>query len=162
MPHPYKGEKVEIRQATTADFLRILPLLEGFGRLEPDGAQERFESIVQLPDRAVFVAEIEDGLVGYAFVQGYGPRLRSGEESARLHDLFTLPEYRNRGIARALLEAVKNWCRARGSRYLEWQSSKYAVAFYESLGLKGDPCPQPEYPFFEIDFAAEVSKNEPT
>jgi hypothetical protein len=32
-----------------------------------------------------------------------------------------------------------------------WQASPKAVVFYERLGFKGDPCPQPKYPFFEIE-----------
>ena len=141
-----------IRKGVKADFQEVFPLFEGFGHLQPVGIRERFEFVINHADHCIFVAELDQKLVGYAWVQRYGPRLRSGEESARLHDLFTLPTHRQQGIGKALLEATKNWCKVGGVHYLEWQSSKQAIAFYEKLGLKGDPYPQPEYPFFEIDF----------
>ena len=144
---------MHIREAELSDWEGILPLLRGFGRLEEDGAEGRFQRILNHPDFILVVAEESEVLVGYALAQGYGPRLRSGEESVRLHDLFTLAEYRKHGVGRALLEEVKTWVQQRGARYLEWQSSKAAIPFYEKLGHQGDPCPQPEYPFFEIDFA---------
>ena len=49
--------------------------------------------------------------------------------------------------------AIKTWAERKGVRYLEWQASLSAVPFYERLGYTGDPCPQPDYPFFEIEFA---------
>lgn len=145
---------MRIRRAVPSDWEQIAVLLRGFGRLNEAGARERFERTCAHPDHCILVAGVDQQLAGYAWAQGYGPRLRSGEESARLHDLFTLPEQRGGGIGKALFEAVKDWAQERGSRYLEWQSSENAIPFYERLGLKGEPCPQPEYPSFEIDFQA--------
>jgi GNAT superfamily N-acetyltransferase len=83
----------------------------------------------------------------------HGAHLRAGFSTARLHDLFILPEYRRRGIGAALFNAIKEWAQQHeGTRYLEWQASQSALDFYQQLGYIGDPCPQPEYPFFEIDF----------
>jgi GNAT superfamily N-acetyltransferase len=78
--------------------------------------------------------------------------LRTGARTARLHDLFVTPDHRRRGIGSALFLAVKTWAERRGVRYLEWQASRAALPFYERLGYTGDPCPQPDYPFFEIEF----------
>jgi hypothetical protein len=38
-------------------------------------------------------------------------------------------------------------------RYLQWQAHESRAApFYQRLGYQGAPCPQPDYPEFEIDF----------
>jgi GNAT superfamily N-acetyltransferase len=139
----------DIRKAQISDFPALVSL---FASPEHDGLEDRFRSVISSCDHVLVVAELESSIVGYAMAQGYGPRLRSGEETVRLHDLMVSSEHRRRGVGQALFAVVKDWVNARGARYLEWQSSAAGIAFYESLGLKGDPCPQPEYPFFEIDF----------
>jgi GNAT superfamily N-acetyltransferase len=154
---PHSPETI-VRLAQLEDFLNLVPLMKGFAGVRDDGLEDRFRRVVSSPDFVLVVAELEGGIVGYAMAQGYGPRMRSGEETVRLHDLMVSSEHRRRGVGRALFGAVTDWVMARGSRYLEWQSSTSGIAFYESLGLKGDPCPQPEYPFFEIDFSTTPSQ----
>jgi hypothetical protein len=56
------------------------------------------------------------------------------------------------GIGRELFIAVRKWCEIKNVRWLQWQSSEKAIPFYESFGLKGDRCPDPVHPFFEIEF----------
>ncbi len=143
---------MDVRNARLEDFPNLVPLMRNFATTREDGLEDRFNRLISSPDFALIVAELEGGIVGYAMAQGYLPRLRSGDETVRLHDLMVMGTHRRRGVGRALFGAIQDWVKARGSRYLEWQSSASGIAFYESLGLKGDPCPQPEYPFFEVDF----------
>jgi len=50
------------------------------------------------------------------------------------------------------MAAVVEWAGQR-VRHLEWQAHQNRAAmFYERLGYRGDPCPQPEYPTFQVDF----------
>jgi ribosomal protein S18 acetylase RimI-like enzyme len=51
------------------------------------------------------------------------------------------------------LEAVKIWSKENGAKWLEWYASPSAIGFYEKLGYKGEPCPQPENPSYEIEFS---------
>jgi hypothetical protein len=52
------------------------------------------------------------------------------------------------------VSAVTEWAAER-VRYLEWQAHhERSAPFYERLGYSGQPCPQPDYPTFEIDFSA--------
>jgi GNAT superfamily N-acetyltransferase len=144
----------QTRPARPEDWDEILPLLEGMEGVDIRSdatARQRFEHIVQSPDHYLPVAVDGEHLVGYGWVQDYGPHLRTGARTARLHDLFVVPERRRRGIGLALFLAVKTWAERRGVRYLEWQASRAAIPFYERLGYTGDPCPQPDYPFFEIE-----------
>ena len=52
-----------------------------------------------------------------------------------------------------MFNGVLNWARKERVNWLQWQASESAVKFYEKLGYSGDPCPDPEHPFFEIEFS---------
>jgi GNAT superfamily N-acetyltransferase len=110
-----------------------------------------FESYINSSQHCILVAE-QSTLIGYAWAQSYGPHLRSSDTTARLNDLFVLAEYRHQGIAKELLESVMDWAKTSGVKYLQWQANKTSVSFYEHLGHKAIPDPDPEHPFFEIEF----------
>ncbi len=123
----------------------------------PDQEQdclERFEVTVEDPNWLVLVAARGERLIGYAAVQDYGDHLRCGKRGrvARLHDLFVTPEERWTGVGRALMDEAVEWARGRVG-YLQWQAHETRSApFYERLGFRGQPCPQPDYPEFEVTF----------
>jgi GNAT superfamily N-acetyltransferase len=50
-------------------------------------------------------------------------------------NLYTEPEYRHRGIARRIMEAILGWCREHGFRRVSLHASRYGRALYESLGF---------------------------
>lgn len=150
------GMSVRVRDLTTADWPRLWPFLEAMGTFTTElEAQALFNRL--LSDRCWMLlgAVIPDvGLVGYAAAQDYGPHLRSGDvhRTVRLHDMFVAEELRRRGTGRALMDEVVCWAGER-ARYLEWQAHETRAApFYEKLGYRGEPCPQPDYPTFEITF----------
>ena len=103
------------------------------------------------------LATVDDAIVGYAWVQDYGPHIRGGQRLARFHDLRVAEAFRLRGIGRRLFATARDWAHAHGVLWLQWQSSPHAVGFYERLGLRGEPCPQPDYPEFEIEFSDNAS-----
>lgn len=139
-----------IGPATADDVSGLSGLLRSYSASE--GVDVRLQGLIGRADHCIAVAHIDAELVGYAWVQDYGPHLRSGHSTARLHDLFVVEARRLHGVGSSLFAAAREWSRLRGVRWLEWQSSPSAVAFYERLGLHGDPCPQPDHPFFEIEF----------
>ena len=151
---------VDVRPAVAGDWTGLWPLLVGMG--VPTGEDEasvsgRFAAMVRDPSWCLPVAFEEPsvgGLVGYAAAQDFGAPLRSGAAGhvARLHDLYVSPSTRQAGVGAALLGAVVEWASGR-VRYLQWQAHETEAApFYERLGHVGSPCPQPEYPEFEIAF----------
>jgi GNAT superfamily N-acetyltransferase len=142
---------VDIRPASTRDFKQLQSLFLAFGSVNQDGLKARFLRIFESPDFCLLVAQTDKKIIGYALAQGYLPRLRSGDETVRLHDLMVASHVRRTGVGQALLEAVKDWCKVRGARYLEWQANLEATKFYHRLGYTPDP-PQNDYPYFEIDF----------
>jgi GNAT superfamily N-acetyltransferase len=136
-----------------------IPLLWNFLKARSDAEEalfsERMIQMLRTNDHHIAIALLDSEVVGYAWVQDYGPHLRTGYRTARFHDLIVAENWRRNGIGRRLFESVKAWSRHRGVRWLQWQASPQAVGFYERLGLKGDPCPQPDYPFFEIEFPVD-------
>jgi len=101
----------------------------------------------------VVVAALGDKVVGYAWVQSYGPHLRSGEVTARFNDLYVDPEVRGQNTGSLLFSAVKKWSKEHGVKYLQWQASTEAQGFYTKHGLVGDTKSDlQEHPFYELEF----------
>ena len=122
----------------------------------PDRQRDRCAGLMDDPRWVVLGAYVDGELTGYAAVQDYGPHLRAGDDHrvARLHDLYVRPDRRRAGVGRALMAAVSQWA-GRRVRHLEWQAhGERAAPFYERLGYRGEACPQPEYPTFQVDFRA--------
>ncbi|TDW17831.1 ribosomal protein S18 acetylase RimI-like enzyme [Kribbella kalugense] len=144
-----------VRELGLDDWVGLWPLVEGFGT-EFSEVESRgfFEELVGDPRWVAFGYDDGGELIGYAAVQNYGTHLRAGRKHhARLHDLYVLPDRRRGGVGRDLMVAVAEWASTR-VRYLEWQAHhERAAPFYERLGYRGEPCPQPDYPTFEIEFA---------
>ena len=149
---------VHVRPATEGDWPRLWPLLQGMGSTgDEDSSEARFRRLARDPTWLIVVAEDEDStaLAGYAAAQDHGEHLRAGHEGriARLHDLFVDPAQRRSGVGTSLVAAVVEWAEQR-VRYLQWQAHETTAApFYERLGYRGQPCPQPDYPEFEITFS---------
>ncbi|TCO38662.1 acetyltransferase (GNAT) family protein [Kribbella antiqua] len=145
---------------TPDDWDELWPLLQGFGtELGEAEARSVFAELMGDPRWAIFGYDDGGRLLGYAAVQNYGPHLRAGRRhQGRLHDLYVDPTQRRTGIGRALVAAVVEWA-ATQVRWLEWQAHhERAAPFYEHLGYKGLPCPQPDYPTFEIEFAPAAAR----
>ena len=142
-----------IRRANTDDWSALWPLLQEMGvrRTQAD-VLAQFKRI--LHDRSHLLAVAEDGqkLLGYSWVQNYGPHLRAGFSTARMHDLFVKPEYRKRGVARELLAYIKTWTKEENITYLQWQANRDSAGFYEALGLEAVMDPDLNHPFYEIEF----------
>jgi GNAT superfamily N-acetyltransferase len=144
---------VKFRGATLEDWASFYPLLEQIGSVQSESkSRGRFKEILEDDLHFIIVAEVSETLVGYAWAQSYGRHLRSGNVTARLNDLFVTPAQRKQGIARGLLESVVAWAKESNIKYLQWQTNKTSTAFYERLGHVAIHDPDPEHPFFEIEF----------
>jgi GNAT superfamily N-acetyltransferase len=84
------------------------------------------------------VAEVENKIVGFAlFFPNYSTFLT--KPGIYLEDIFVLPDYRGRGIGKALLIAVAKIAAARDAGRLEWSVLDWnqpAIDFYEKMGAK--------------------------
>lgn len=88
----------------------------------------------------LFVAVVGDRTVG--FISG---ELRQGSPTflpktwASVDDVFIEPEYRNRGMGRALLQSVQAWAQERGADGISLQvaaANSRGRKFYEDLGFR--------------------------
>lgn len=86
-------------------------------------------------DRAVFVAEDEDGILGAVTV---GEREHfTGEVDAYVGELVVHPRPLRSGVGRALMSAAEDWARQRGRRRLALDTGAAnltARSFYAALG----------------------------
>jgi len=88
----------------------------------------------------LFVAAAGDRTVG--FISG---ELRQGSPTflprtwASVDDVFVEPDYRNRGMGRALLQSVSDWAQERGADGISLQvaaANARGRKFYEDLGFR--------------------------
>ncbi len=141
-----------VRPVQPGDWASLWPLLQGMGKTESQAeVAQRVDAARRQADHFLPVAATRVEVVGYAWAQHHSPHLRSGTSVVRLHDLFAAPPWRRRGAGSALFDAVRSWAAQRGATWLQWQASADAFPFYARLGLTGDPCPDPEHPFFELE-----------
>ncbi|HLF11670.1 MAG TPA: GNAT family N-acetyltransferase [Gammaproteobacteria bacterium] len=86
----------------------------GGGESLPEDVQSRLPSMLrELPSALVLLAFYDDQSVGVA-VCFFGLSTFRAQPLLNIHDLAVLPQYRGRGIGRALLDAAEDHARRRG------------------------------------------------
>ena len=134
---------LSLRPATAADVPLILTLIRGLAEYERlahecVATEERLRSTLfgATPQAEVVLAFQDHRPAGFAlFFHNYSTFL--ARRGLYLEDLFVFPEFRGRGIGKALLRhlarlAVERDCGRFEWAVLDWNES--AIAFYESLG----------------------------
>ncbi len=135
----------KIRQAVADDVSDIFSLIQALAEYEQllhqvtgtakDLQSDLFGSRV---NAEAIVAECEHKIVGFAlFFANYSTFLT--KPGIYLEDLFVLPDYRRRGMAKAMLSYLGKLAVERDAGRLEWNVldwNQSAIAFYESMGAK--------------------------
>ncbi|AXE30695.1 GNAT family N-acetyltransferase [Chromobacterium phragmitis] len=138
-------DDVVIREADAGDYQGWLPLWEGYNAFYGREGETALPEAITRQTWARFldgaepmtalVAEREGRLIGLA----HAIRHRSSTRLADvcyLQDLFTLPEARGRGVARALIDAVCRLAKATGCDRVYWQTHQTnhtARALYDKV-----------------------------
>jgi GNAT superfamily N-acetyltransferase len=109
--------------------------IDFYQRAEPSEMYERAWRAFQVDTHLhAFGAKLDGRLVGitHFFVH---PNT-SGPDVCYLQDLFTAPDERGKGVARALIAAVVNWAQARGCARVYWHtqsSNSTARTLYDKV-----------------------------
>lgn len=137
------SKKLIIRQTTPADVSVLFQLIRALAEYEKlahtvSGSPEQLQEHLfgDRPYAEAILAEWEGKPVGFAlFFHNYSTfRTLPG---IYLEDLFVLPEYRRRGIGKALITYLTNLAVKRGCGRLEWSVLDWnepAITFYKSIG----------------------------
>jgi GNAT superfamily N-acetyltransferase len=136
---------LQIRTAQPEDVGTILKLIRGLAEYErePLAAQATEEDLLRDgfgpdPKFHCVIADWEGAPVGFA-LYFYNYSTWKGRPGLFLEDLFVWPEYRGKGIGKALLlhlarTAVEENCGRYEWMVLDWNTP--AIDFYQSLGAK--------------------------
>lgn len=155
-------QTIHIRPVTPADFSALQPMLHDMGFIDNDELlKTRFPDLCFDAQHGFLLAEHNKQIIGYALAQDYGTHLRSGDtqRTAKLDDLYVVPERRRQGVAYQLLEAIKAWAKARPIRYVFWYANqREASPAYQRMGYTPAPSGQEGFDFFEIDFGDPTSR----
>ncbi|MGF1541441.1 MAG: GNAT family N-acetyltransferase [Pleurocapsa sp.] len=133
---------LNIRAAQPEDTLEIFNLIKALAKYEKlsdyctgnvsDLEQHLFSD---RPYAEAILGEWENKIVGFAlFFPNYSTFLT--KPGIYLEDLFVLPDYRRRGIGRAMLTYLGKLALARGAGRLEWSVldwNQSAIAFYQDM-----------------------------
>lgn len=145
---------MNVRQATPDDFPALARLRWTFGEEggwgDPNADYAAFEarftrflSEGMARGRWVFwIAEQADQVVASLFVQiieGVPYPGKPVRNYGWIHNVYTLPEFRNQGIGSALMRRVIDWAKSQHFESLNLWHSPESVTYYERLGFVHTP-----------------------
>jgi GNAT superfamily N-acetyltransferase len=140
-----KANKLSIRPANKTDVPLILSFIRGLAEYERlshevTANEERLMETLfgDDPGAEIVIASFDDQPAGFAlFFHNYSTFL--AQRGLYLEDLFVKPEFRSRGIGKALLLHLAKLAVERKCGRLEWAVLDWnepAISFYKSLGAK--------------------------
>ncbi|WPM32541.1 GNAT family N-acetyltransferase [Hydrogenobacter sp. T-2] len=135
-----------IRRAEEKDIKILVDLyllgykgLEEYSYTHPDDVQAYLNWLFRRDVAGIWLAEEDSKVVGFVASDGNWFSKREGKVVGAIHELVVLPEYRNRGIGRALVQKALEYFKSRGLDMAElWvgDENKQAIDFYKNLGFE--------------------------
>jgi GNAT superfamily N-acetyltransferase len=143
-------KNVKLLRATPADLELILSHRREMFR-EMGGEYSRHLNAFESASRRYFEAALQDGSYyglfckveseivggGGVLVSAWpGSPLNFDPRRAWILNLYVEREHRGRGVARAVLEGLVNWCREKGFQSVALHASESGRPLYEKLGFR--------------------------
>jgi len=98
------------------------------------------EELILSDDASIVVAEIEGKIVGSGYaLQKPARHYLNHEFYAYMGFMFTLPEYRGRGVNTKIIERLKRWSDSKGLKEIRltvYDENHGAISAYEKVGFK--------------------------
>ncbi|MBV7409368.1 GNAT family N-acetyltransferase [Maritimibacter sp. DP1N21-5] len=133
-----------VRELSRYDFPDLHRLLSALSRDNPVPEGPTGEAILYeilaMPGTSLFGAECEGRIVATAMLSILPNLTYGGRPLARIENVVTLPDYRGRGFASAVMTAAIDKARAKNCADISLLSPKsfHAEGFYRKLGFKDD------------------------
>lgn len=139
-----------IREATTNDYekldrlanqlheLHVKERPDLFAKIEHLYSAEKYDNMLEDPNRILLLAEIEDKVVGVCIVGVRDQSMMVNLRNAYIRDLVVDESYRHQGIAKKLFVEAEKRAKAAGAVRLDLQVSAFnegAIHLYEELGM---------------------------
>ncbi len=133
-----------IRQAEYKDLSKILILYEGLtkdpdDRISLETARAKYEKLKTYPDYHIYVAEVENEIVGTFALLIMDNLAHRGEPSAIIEDVVIRKDLQGKGIGKEMMKKAMNLCSEKGCYKMVLSSNlsrEVAHRFYESLGFR--------------------------
>jgi ribosomal protein S18 acetylase RimI-like enzyme len=147
-PIPNHWDKVmwTIRRATFDDIdvltdlrQRVLAEIGYASDNVPDAVRSYLEKALPSGDFVAFVAECDDQIIatsGVLIFQKPPHALNLSGKEGFVLNMFTLPEWRRRGIATALMERTLAFVREKGATCIRLHTSEDGLGIYSTLGFR--------------------------
>lgn len=107
--------------------------------VEP-AARAYFQNAIPTGYYRPFLAQTSDGRLvaggGIVILDWPGSASDTGGTKAMILNMYTEPDYRRRGLARRVMQAMLDWCRDAGYKTVSLHASPYGRPLYESLGFQ--------------------------
>ena len=137
-------DRLVIREAREDDVAAILELyrdaeLEGEPAFKVEQAQAHLAVFRRYPNYRIFVALTDERIVGTYELLIMDNLAKGGRKSGVIEDVAVSPEYRGRGIGRAMMMHAREQCRQAACYKFVLSSNLKradAHAFYEVLGFE--------------------------
>ncbi|MFN4319329.1 MAG: GNAT family N-acetyltransferase [Aquificaceae bacterium] len=137
---------MRIRRAENGDIKDLVEVyLQGYKGLEEysythwEDVQAYLNWLFRRDVAGIWVVEEDGMIVGFVASDGNWFSKREGKVVGAIHELVVLPQYRNKGIGKALVEKAIEYFKSRGLDTVElWVGDRntQALEFYKSLGFE--------------------------
>ncbi len=131
---------VKIREIEKSDlekgFLGSLDSLRKASDLDPGRAKEIFENIKSNPNHKIFVAIVDERVVGSTTLFIEPKFIHQGGLVGHIEDVVVANEFQGKGIGEKLIEASLDFAKNNGCYKTILDCSEDVKSFYEKIGFK--------------------------